>query len=73
MNVFLGWRQRTVQVIIAVFRIIATSTFLYIFSCSQCSVGVDGDTKSVARRPSRKEGETGAVLGEKFTPADTTS
>ena len=35
--------------------------------------GIDGDTKSVARRPSRKEGETGAVPGEKSTPTDTTS
>ena len=42
------------------------------FSCSQCTVAVDGDTKSVTRRPSRKEGETGAVLEEKSIPADTT-
>ena len=43
------------------------------FLCVNIDDGVDGDTKSVARRPSRKEGETGAVLGEKSTPADTTS
>ena len=50
------------------FASLPTHTSGYMFSCSQCTVVVDGDTKSVARRPSRKEGETGAALGEKFTP-----
>ena len=52
--------------------IIALFLIFDVFLCFNID-RVDDDTKSVTRRPSRKEGETGAVLEEKSTPADITS
>ena len=67
---FPGWTLLTIQVITA---LLCDKFDIFKLLLVTIIDGVDGDTKSVSTRPFRKEGETGAVLREKSTPADITS